>query len=160
MRPFFRRRELLILLPLAALLALLYWLPNLLTRPQAPLVACFYHDQTLIYELPLTKGEDRDFSLPHFPQVRFHLDREGGIRFSESNCPDKICIHAGRLTRAGQFAACLPNHLLLKIRTAEASPAWPTASTPAATGPDGSTRPATQPAPGPDEAPDVVIGGH
>ena len=33
----------------------------------------------------------------------------GSAFFSSSNCPNEDCVHAGRLTKAGQLAVCLPN---------------------------------------------------
>jgi hypothetical protein len=45
-----------------------------------------------------------------------HIIAENGrIRFDDSNCPDKICVHTGWLDRAGQSAACLPNKTLIVI---------------------------------------------
>jgi hypothetical protein len=41
--------------------------------------------------------------------------REGQIAFTQSNCPDKICIKSGYLSHAGQTAVCLPNRVSIKI---------------------------------------------
>jgi hypothetical protein len=40
---------------------------------------------------------------------------KGKIRFIEADCPDKVCVHTGWLTKAGQTAACIPNRVLIKI---------------------------------------------
>ena len=39
----------------------------------------------------------------------------GAIRFSASDCPNQLCVRAGRLTKAGQSAACLPNKTLIRV---------------------------------------------
>lgn len=39
----------------------------------------------------------------------------GSVRFTESPCRDKICIAAGELTEAGQWAACLPNRVFISV---------------------------------------------
>jgi hypothetical protein len=39
----------------------------------------------------------------------------GRIRFTESPCPGRYCIHAGWLSRTGQVAACLPNGIVVEI---------------------------------------------
>ncbi|MFW5694976.1 MAG: NusG domain II-containing protein [Alkalispirochaeta sp.] len=44
----------------------------------------------------------------------------GSVRFTESPCRDKICIAAGELTEAGQWAACLPNRVFISV-TGEAA---------------------------------------
>ena len=42
---------------------------------------------------------------------------------SEADCPDKVCMGMGRISRNGEFIACLPNRLLVVIEgAAEQSP--------------------------------------
>ena len=41
--------------------------------------------------------------------------RAGKIRFSESPCTNKVCIHSGWHEQVGDFAACLPNQIALSI---------------------------------------------
>jgi hypothetical protein len=38
-----------------------------------------------------------------------------GVYFDSSNCPDLVCVNTGRLTREGEWAACLPNEVFLKV---------------------------------------------
>lgn len=40
---------------------------------------------------------------------------KGRIRFTEADCPERICVNTGWLTKPGQVAVCLPNGLLIKI---------------------------------------------
>jgi len=40
---------------------------------------------------------------------------QGRIRFTESPCQGKQCIHAGWLHTAGSFAACLPNRVSVTV---------------------------------------------
>ena len=40
---------------------------------------------------------------------------DGRIRFEESGCPDKVCVHTGWLSRSGQTAACLPAGVILRV---------------------------------------------
>ncbi|MBE6700592.1 MAG: NusG domain II-containing protein [Ruminococcaceae bacterium] len=35
--------------------------------------------------------------------------------FSHSDCPDKVCINTGKLSKEGEWAACLPNETVIKI---------------------------------------------
>jgi len=41
--------------------------------------------------------------------------RDGRVRFIESPCVGRHCIHAGWLSRSGQVAACLPNGVVLEV---------------------------------------------
>ena len=42
---------------------------------------------------------------------------------SEADCPDKVCMGMGKISRNGEFIACLPNRLLVVVEgAAEQSP--------------------------------------
>jgi len=41
--------------------------------------------------------------------------KEGRIRFVTSPCHNKFCIHAGWLTKNGDFIACLPNQVSIEL---------------------------------------------
>ena len=41
--------------------------------------------------------------------------KEGQIRFLTSPCHSKFCIHAGWLTKNGDFVACLPNQVSIEL---------------------------------------------
>ncbi len=41
--------------------------------------------------------------------------RDGVASFVQSNCPDQVCINTGKISVAGQSAACLPNQIFLNI---------------------------------------------
>lgn len=78
-------------------------------------VAEIYYRASLVKTMDLSKGVSQTFSLEQLPEVVFTVYPDGSIAFVESDCPDKICIDAGHLHRAGQFAACLPNQVYIKI---------------------------------------------
>jgi hypothetical protein len=39
----------------------------------------------------------------------------GKIRFLESDCPDKLCVRTGWISRSGESAVCLPNRVEIVI---------------------------------------------
>lgn len=41
--------------------------------------------------------------------------RDNEIAFVDSDCPDKTCIRQGFIGNSGEYAACLPNRLILTI---------------------------------------------
>ena len=52
--------------------------------------------------------------------VRNTIEIDGrSVRFSESTCPDQVCVRTGTLTRAGQTAVCLPNRVIVRLRGGE-----------------------------------------
>lgn len=74
-----------------------------------------YYDSQLVQTVDLTAGVDRRFSIAQNKNVVFHVFKDGSICFEESDCPDKICIKAGKLHTIGESAACLPNKIVMKI---------------------------------------------
>ena len=40
---------------------------------------------------------------------------------SEANCPDKVCMGMGKISRNGEFIACLPNRLIVVVEGGEQS---------------------------------------
>ena len=74
-----------------------------------------YYKSKLVETVDLTAGVDRKFSIEQNKNVVFHVYKDGSICFEESNCPDKICIRAGKLHTIGESAACLPNGIVMKI---------------------------------------------
>lgn len=43
------------------------------------------------------------------------LIESGRIRFKEADCPDKVCVKTGWLSRNGEMAACIPNRIVIEI---------------------------------------------
>jgi hypothetical protein len=41
--------------------------------------------------------------------------RDGRVRFVDSPCVNRLCVHAGWLSRTGHVAACLPNGVVVEV---------------------------------------------
>ncbi|MCL2080820.1 MAG: NusG domain II-containing protein [Oscillospiraceae bacterium] len=57
---------------------------------------------------------DGFFFVPECPDVVFEI-RNGAAAFISSDCPDRVCVRTGFIRHGGQFAACLPNGVVLRI---------------------------------------------
>ncbi|MBC7229352.1 MAG: NusG domain II-containing protein [Actinobacteria bacterium] len=54
---------------------------------------------------------------------RSYLQVAGGrVRMLDSACPDKLCVHAGWISRPGESIVCLPNRVVIEIKTGEEGP--------------------------------------
>lgn len=105
----------LILTVTVSVLALAFFLLNKGLFAEKGVYAEIYHDSVLVDRIELSTAPAGTFSVPGMPNVVFQHYADGSIAFVESDCPDKVCIRTGRLKHTGQFAACLPNKILLKI---------------------------------------------
>lgn len=47
------------------------------------------------------------------------LVEKDGARVIFADCPDGVCVNAGKLTKAGQAAICLPNRVSVEISGAK-----------------------------------------
>lgn len=43
------------------------------------------------------------------------LIEKNAVSFRTSDCRNQLCVHTGRLTKAGDTAACIPNGILIKV---------------------------------------------
>ncbi len=65
-------------------------------------------------------SEDGVFPLNNGSNVLVVENGEAWV--SEANCPDKVCMGMGRISRNGEFIACLPNRLIVVVEGGEESP--------------------------------------
>lgn len=49
------------------------------------------------------------------------LVQRGSIRFLDADCPDKLCVRSGTLSKNGDTAACVPNKVVVIIENKEKS---------------------------------------
>lgn len=68
-----------------------------------------YHNGELYQTVYLS--EDRIISIDHVEIVI----ENGTIRVAESDCPDKICVAHGAISKKGQTIVCAPNRIVIKI---------------------------------------------
>lgn len=74
-----------------------------------------YQDGTLIRRVRLAEGYQEKITISG-DKVTNILEIDGRkLRFYESDCYDKVCVHAGWLSMPGQVAVCLPNRVILKV---------------------------------------------
>lgn len=45
----------------------------------------------------------------------------GKAYLTDANCPDKLCVHQGKISRTGEVITCLPNKLTVTVFGAEDS---------------------------------------
>jgi Uncharacterized protein conserved in bacteria len=106
---FVNKRDILIISGLlaVAIIVLVFISYSKKSQPDV-LYAQIYYGKTVVKTVPLDK--DQVFSIPEKPKVVFEI-KNHAIAFTQSNCPDQVCVHAGWLSKVGDFAACMPNSL-------------------------------------------------
>ncbi len=59
-------------------------------------------------------SETGRFACPGIPDMEFEIS-EYGIKVTESDCPDKICIKTGYIKNKGEAAVCMPNRVIVTV---------------------------------------------
>ncbi len=57
---------------------------------------------------------DKEFEKDGIDGVVFEI-KDGGIRVKSSDCPDKICVHTGFISKEGETIICMPKKLIVSI---------------------------------------------
>ncbi len=62
---------------------------------------------------------NRDGTFPLNNGSNILVVENGEAWVSEANCPDKVCMGMGKISRNGEFIACLPNRLIVVVEGGE-----------------------------------------
>lgn len=74
----------------------------------------YIQNQSNVWIYPLAKEQELD--IPG-PLGVTHVHIKDGAAFVESSpCRDKICISMGKISRNGEWVACLPNRVFLRVQ--------------------------------------------
>ena len=102
-----RKRVLLFCLLAAALAAVWVLLPK-----KTATLAGVYQDGELL--MTLTPQADRTVTVDGPAGKNVIVVENGEIFVKEADCPDKICVRHGPLSKAGTPIICLPNRLVIR----------------------------------------------
>lgn len=111
---FFRKADI-IIIGIILIFSLIFYVAYSHSVEDRPARAEIYYYSLLVETIDLDMGIDKTFSIPQNQNVIFHLYADGSICFEESDCPDHVCVNTGKLKMIGEYAACLPNGIILKI---------------------------------------------
>lgn len=69
------------------------------------------------YSFPI--DEDLEFEITGFNGgTNILVIQDGEVYLKEASCPDKLCVHMGKISKEGQSIICLPNRVVVEIRDA------------------------------------------
>lgn len=110
MKSFIKKGDIVILVCALAVCALLF-LPRLI-RSDGDLVARVYENGEIIHEINLSQiTESQEIEI----NGAVILVENNAVSYIKADCPDKTCVRAGRLTKPGDTAACVPNKTVVTV---------------------------------------------
>lgn len=78
-------------------------------------VAYIYSNNKLVREYVLTEDVIDEVTIESETGYNTMHIENGQIWIHEASCPDKVCIHQGKISNNGEIIVCLPNRMLIKI---------------------------------------------
>lgn len=107
------RADVILLAVLAAVGACLLILPRILPQSDACFAEVTVNGETVL-ELDLQAAADRKtYALENGVVL---VTQEGTVAFLSADCPDKVCINTGALSRPGEVAACVPTGTVVAVK--------------------------------------------
>ncbi|MBS6546122.1 MAG: NusG domain II-containing protein [Butyricicoccus pullicaecorum] len=82
--------------------------------PSRSLTCEITKDGELVKRVRLGAGYHETITLEGAATNTIIID-DAAVYFSQSTCPDQVCVRTGKLTRAGQIAVCLPNRVIVRL---------------------------------------------
>ena len=126
-RPLLRRRDLIVFAVVILLALLLKLAPRLWLSQSGKILARLSFDNRLLCEFDPAQLTPRTYSLeelwelssaglwPELPPMFIAIEADGGVCIAASDCPDQYCVRRGVCRKAGDFAACVPNKVILTL---------------------------------------------
>ena len=60
-------------------------------------------------------SEDREVAVKKNGNTNIVVIKDGRVRMESASCKNQICVHTGKISRAGQSIVCLPNRVSVTI---------------------------------------------
>ncbi len=121
----YQKTALLLIIALSILaLCCLLWIWQGTNDNSGKLTADIYQNGRLIQSISLDSVEEPyTFTVTGDNDCRNEIEvRPGSIGIISADCPDKLCVHQGFIDTSLLPITCLPNHLVIQIRTEDITP--------------------------------------
>ncbi len=111
-----KKGDLLLVAVLLLLVAAGYFFASGRTNSSGGRIAVIKQGEEVIGTIDLEKVKEAQRITVSGDYTNVILVEKGRIRFETADCPDKVCVKTGWLTREGNIAVCLPNRVIVKIQ--------------------------------------------
>ncbi|MBR5976304.1 MAG: NusG domain II-containing protein [Clostridia bacterium] len=117
----FLKKSDIVLIVLLLVVCSVLLLPKYFGKAESGLTAVIMVDGAVVDRVALSDVTSAyEYTVPCESPVKLYISSDG-VRFAYSECPDKVCINTGLLTRAGDTAACVPNKVIVILEGAKDS---------------------------------------
>lgn len=96
---------------LAVAVVAFFVINNVISKDGAKVQVLVYGE--IFYEYNL--DENGEYSIETDMGVNTLVIEDGNAYVSDANCPDKLCVNQGKISKSGQSVICLPHKLVVTI---------------------------------------------
>lgn len=108
-----KKRELLLVIGILVIAGGFY-ISNLVMNRKPAVMVEVSVDGTVVEQLDLKK--DTEVTIESRGGGTNHLViQDGQVFIDDASCPDKVCIHQGKIGKNGDMIVCLPNLMIAKV---------------------------------------------
>ena len=115
-RPLLKKQDMILIAVVIGIAALLFLGTRLMHKSPAEVVEISV-DGTVVNTLDLSKDQELDIAGASGGSNHLVI-KDGEAYVTEATCPDKICIHQGKIHLDGEIIVCLPNKMTAQIKSA------------------------------------------
>lgn len=76
-----------------------------------------YREDTLIKKYSL--NDDGQYEIKTENDLNQIIIKKGSVSMTDANCPDKLCVKQGTISKSGESIICLPHKIVVKISPKE-----------------------------------------
>lgn len=116
MRNKINRYDIALILAIIAVNVLVLIYGGINTADKGQKIAYVYSDNRLVGEYTLTDDYETEFKVEADSGFNTIHIEDGKVWIHEATCPDKICLHQGKISNDGEVIVCLPNRLMVQIK--------------------------------------------
>ena len=62
---------------------------------------------------------DKTFFIGEKGHRNFVVIKDGAVQVTEADCPDKVCVNKGKISRVGESIICLPHRVVIEVTSDE-----------------------------------------
>ncbi len=108
----FRKSDIVLILVLISIFAIIMLTLSFISKGGNQVIVSV--DGVKTYFFPL--NEDLKFEITGYEGgTNYLVIKDGEAYLKDASCPDHLCIHMGKISRAGQSIICLPNRVVIEI---------------------------------------------
>lgn len=102
-----------ILIALLLIMSAVFFVYNRKIDEKEGKVIQIYSNNKLYKEISI--DEETEFKIKDGSGYNIVKVHDGGVEVTEANCPDKVCVNTGHISKPSQTIVCVPNKLSIKI---------------------------------------------